>query len=142
MDQNKTGFNSLVAIDFSISSIDNLQEIMKFITYPIIANIPLLCLPETNEFFQLQSSDVVKIDDRLVNSVDKESESISIKGINTILVESSSIEPTIMLEQTDRLRIVSIKPDNAVHYIKKLKALQYIDLPSTFWQAQYQVYDK
>lgn len=40
------------------------------------------------------------------------------------------------------LRIISIKPDNAVHYIKKLKASRYLDLPSVFWQAQFQYYDK
>lgn len=135
-------FKGLAAIDFSVASIDSLQEIMTFITYPIIANIPLLCLPGTNEFFPLQSSDVIRIDDRLVDTAKKESESISIKGISTVLVESSSIEPMIMLDQADQLRIISIKPDNAVHYIKKLKALQYLDLPSTFWQAQFQYYDK
>ncbi len=135
-------FKGLAAIDFSIASIDRLQEIMTFITHPIIANIPLLCLPGTNEFFPLQSADVIKIDDRLVATVDKESESISIKGISTILVESSSIEPTIVLDQVNQLRIISIKPDNAIHYFKKLKAMHYIDLPSAFWQAQFQYYDK
>lgn len=135
-------FNDLATIDFSVGSIERLQKIMNFITYPIIANIPLLCLPETNEFFPLQSSEVIKIDDRLVASAEKESEPISIRGISTILVESSSIEPTIMLDQADPLRIISIKPDNAVHCIKNLKAISHIDLPSAFWQAQFQSYDK
>lgn len=135
-------FNGLATIDFSWASIESLQDILAFITYPIIANIPLLCLPGTNEFFPLQSSDVIKIDDRLVATAEKRSESISIQGISTILVESGSIEPMIVLDQVGPLRIISIKPDNAVHYIKKLKALHYLDLPSTFWQAQFQYYDK
>lgn len=87
-------FKGLAAIDFSVASIDSLEEIMVFITYPIIANIPLVCLPGTNDFFPLQSTHVIKIDDRLVDSAEKESESIWIKGISTILVESSAIEPT------------------------------------------------
>jgi len=138
----KDFFKGLATIDFSFASIESLQEILTFITHPIIANTSLLCLPGTHEFFPLQSSDMIKIDDRLVATAEKESAIISIQGVNTVLVESSSIEPTIILDQIDPLRIISIKPDNAIHYIRKLKALHHLDLPSTFWQAQFQCYDK
>src|SRR5262245_35267480 len=94
------------------------------------------------QIFLQSRADVIKIDNRLVAATEKESESLSIRGISTVLVESHSIEPMILLDQADPLRIISIKPDNAVHYIKKLKAMSYIDLPSSFWQAQFQYYDK
>ena len=58
------------------------------------------------------------------------------------LIESGCITPTIELNHTEPLRIVSIKPGDALHYIKQLKATRHIDLPSAFWQAQYQRYDK
>ena len=40
------------------------------------------------------------------------------------------------------MRIISIQPGNAVHYLKKVKSDCCLDLPSVFWQAQYQFFDK
>jgi hypothetical protein len=135
-------FTDMSAIDFSIGSIERLQEMMSSIQYTAVANIPLLCLPKTNTFFPLQQTDVIKIDDQLLALAEAEDENITLNGIKTILVESSCIIPTIELNHNEPLRIISIKPDNALHYIKKLKATHHIDLPSAFWQAEYQLYDK
>lgn len=136
----KDFFNDIATIDFSIGSIERLQEMMSSITYSIIANIPLLCLPGTNHFFPLYSSDVIKIDERLLTLADDKD--LILNGVKTILLESSSITMPIVLDHIDQLRIISIKPGDALHYIKKLYAPVHIDLPSTFWQAQYQYYDK
>ncbi len=135
-------FKGLATIDFSTGSIERLQEMMSSITYSIIANIPLLCLPETHDFFPLYSSDVIKIDDRFLTLAENESDSITVNGAKTVLIESSSIMPTIIVDHINRFRMISIKPGDALHYIKKLKATHHIDLPSTFWQAQFQWYDK
>lgn len=133
-------FNDIATIDFSVGSIERLQEMMSSITYPIIANIPLLCLPESHHFFPLYGSDVIKIDERLVAlSVEKD---LKLQGVKTILLETSSIPTTVVLDHVNQFRMISIKPGNALHYIKKLQAPVHIDLPSAFWQAQYQLYDK
>ncbi len=133
-------FNDVATIDFSIGSIERLQEMMSSITYPIIANIPLLCLPGTNVFYPLFSSDVIKIDERLLSLV--EEKDLTLKGAKTILLESTSIIPTLILDHIDNFRMISIKPGDALHYIKKLHATTHIDLPSAFWQAPFQSYDK
>ena len=138
--QYKKFFEEIEKIDFSVDSIESLEKIIAYITQPILANIPLLYLPETPTFFPLLSSDVFKIDDRL--SKDKENDSLFIQGVKTVLIESRLIEPTLILDQVDPLRIISIQPDHAVHYIKKLKASRYMDIPSVFWQAHYQWYHK
>lgn len=133
-------FNDIATIDFSIGSIERLQEMKSSITYSIIANIPLLSLPGTNNFFPLYGADIVKIDERLLALVDKKD--LILQGTKTILLESRSIKTGLVLDHTDRFRMISIKPGDALHYIKKLQATSHIDLPSTFWQAQYQYYDK
>ena len=135
-------FTDISSIDFSIGSIERLQSMMSSIQYSIIANIPLLCLPETNNFFPLQLSNIIKIDDRLLALAKTEDESITLDGIATLLLESTCIIPTIELNHTNPLRIISIKAGEALHYIKKLELTRQIDLPSVFWQAQYQRYDK
>jgi len=135
-------FNDVSTIDFSINSIEHLQEIMGSITYSAIANIPVLCLPNTTTFFPLQSSDIIKVDDELLKLAETNDESITLNAVRTVLLESNCILPTITLNHYEPLRIVSIKPDDALHYIKKLEAYYSIDLPSAFWQAQYQRYDK
>jgi hypothetical protein len=134
-------FTDISSIDFSAGSIDRLQNMMSSIQYTAVANIPLLCLPETNKFFPLQAAGTMKIDDNLL-ALAEENESITLNGIRTVLVESSCIIPTIILNHLNPLRIVSIKTDNALHYIKKLVFTRQVDLPSAFWQAQYQRYDK
>lgn len=133
-------FNDIAAIDFSIGSIEQLQEMMSSITYSIIANIPLLCLPGTNNFFPLYGADIVKIDERLLALMGKKD--LILQGAKTILLESSSIRTTLTLDHADQFRMISIKPGDALHYIKKLHATSHIDLPSAFWQAPYQCYDK
>lgn len=135
-------FRNIETIDFSIGSIERLQKIMPLISYPIIANIPLLCLPETNNFFPLQQEDVIKIDDQLLAVAQTEGDCITLNEAKIVLLESSCIIPTLVLNPIEPLRIVSIKASNALHYIKKLKATHYIDLASAFWQAQYQRYNK
>ena len=135
-------FKAIRSIDFSVDSIEHLQKIMTSITYPIIANIPLLCLPQTNNFFPLQSSEVMKIDDQLLACTQTEDDCITLHEVKTILVESTVIIPTVMLNHIDPLRVISIKPGNALHYIKKLESTRHIDLPSAFWQAQHQYYNK
>lgn len=133
-------FKGIETIDFSIGSIERLQTMMSSITHSIIANIPLLCLPGTCNFFPLYDADVVKIDERLLALA--EEKDLSLQGVKTILLESSSIMNTLVLDHSDKFRMISIKPGDALHYIKKLKVTAHIDLPSTFWQAQYQKYDK
>lgn len=135
-------FTDISSIDFSVGSIEQLQNVMSSIQYTAVANIPLLCLPETNNFFPLQAADTIKIDDQLLALAKKEDEIITLNGIRTVLVESSCIIPTIELNHFNPLRIISIKPDNALHYFKKLKLTRQIDLPRIFWQAEYQRYDK
>lgn len=135
-------FTDISSIDFSIGSIERLHNIMPSIQYSIVANIPLLCLPETNHFFPLQRSDVIKIDDQLLALAQTDNESITLNAIRTVLIESGCITPTIELNHAEPLRIVSIKPGDALHYIKQLKSTRHINLPSAFWQAQYQRYDK
>lgn len=136
----KDFFNDIATIDFSIGSIERLQEMMSSITYSIIANIPLLCLPGTNNFFPLYSSDVIKIDERLLALSGEQD--LKLKGVKTILLESTSITTTVALDHINQFRMISIKPGDALHYIKKLQTTVHMDLPSTFWQAQYQYYDK
>ena len=100
-------------------------------------------MPTKNQhFFPLQQSDTIKIDDQLLAIAQTDDESITLNAIRTVLIESGSIIPTIELNHTDPLRIVSITPGNALHYIKQLKSTRHINLPSAFWQAQYQRYNK
>lgn len=135
-------FNDISSIDFSPNSTECLQQMMRSITYSSIANIPLLCLPRTKTFFPLQSSTTVKIDDELLKLAETNDIDITLTNVRTILLENNCIIPTIILNHQEPLRIVSIKPDNALHYIKKLEAKRHIDLPSAFWQAEYQRYNK
>ncbi len=137
----KSFFDDLAAIDFSPGAIENLQAMMSSITYPIIANIPMVCLPYSTNFFPLYSSDVVKIDEKLLANA-RERDKVRIKGAKTILLESGFIDVPILLDPVSQCRLISIEPGNALHYIKKLQATQYIDLPGVFWQAQYQHFDK
>lgn len=117
-----------------------MQDILSSINYSTIANISLLCPPGTKTFFPLYSSDVIKIDDRLLELAGERD--LKLKGVKTILLESSSVGTTVALDYIGRFRMISIKPGDAVHYIKKLQASTYIDLPSAFWQAEYQWNDK
>lgn len=133
-------FNDVAAIDFSIGSIERLQEMMSSITYSIISNIPLLCLPGTNNFIPLYGADILKIDERLLRHIKEDN--LILKGTKTILLEAGSFASTLTLDHTAGFRIISIKPGDALHYIKKLQATSHIDLPSAFWQAQYQYYNK
>jgi len=68
--------------------------------------------------FPLQQADTIKIDDQLLALAKTDDDTITLNGIRTILVESSCIIPTLILNHIDPLRIVSIKPDDALHYIK------------------------
>lgn len=133
-------FNDIATIDFSAGSIERLQDIMPSINHSIIANISLLCLPGTNHFFPLYSSDVIKIDERLITYAGEKS--INLKGVKTVLIDSLFVPTTIALDHVNQFRMISIKPGDALHYIKKLQASAHIDLPSTFWQAQFQLYNK
>lgn len=138
----ETFFNALTGIDFSISSIDQLNEIMPLVTYtPLISNMPLLCLPGTSTFFPLLTPDVMKIDEQFLNLAE-EDETIILNQVSAILVESSLIKPTITIDNTEDFRVISIAPKKAVHHFHRLTASHHIDLPSTFWQAEYQLYDK
>jgi hypothetical protein len=98
-------------------------------------------LTRNKKFFPLQRPDVIKIDDQLI-ALTQTDDDIIINGIRTILVESTSIVPTIKLNNYHSLRIVSIKPAAAIHYIKKLESPCYLDLPTIFWQAPYQRFNK
>ncbi len=137
-------FNCISKIDFSIESMDRLPKILSYITYPIIANISLLRRPGINNFYPLTSSGIIKVDDRfmrLENEHNKD-DSITLHGAKVLLLESDYIPSTLKLDNTDKIRIISTKPGNALHYIKKLNSENHIDLPSTFWQAEFQLYNK
>ncbi len=138
----KQFFNDISSIDFSTSSIERLYAVTKSITYASIANIPLLCLPNTQTFFPLQPTDVIKIDNALLQLAETDDEDIILSHLRIILIESNCVTPTIQLYHQEPLRIISIKPDDALHYIKKIEAHNYINLPSAFWQAEYQRYNK
>lgn len=137
-------FKNIACIDFSGGSIERLLQILPAITHSSIADIPLLCLPHTQTFYPLYGSNIAKIDSRLLEVAEeqKETTQILLQGKKVLLLESTYITPAIILEHTDTCRLVSIQPGNALHYIKKLKASFHIDLPTVFWQAECQQFDK
>jgi hypothetical protein len=65
---------------------------------------------------------------------------INLAYANTVLLESSCIQPSIMLSQ--QTRFISIKPGNALHYCKKISASAFLDITDAFWQLCGHWYDK
>lgn len=137
-------FKHIARVDFSQGSIEHLLHILPAITHSSIADIPLLCLPHTQTFYPLYGSQIAKIDSQLLDAAEqqKESSQILLQGKKVLLVQSSSITPTIILEHVAACRIISVQPGNALHYIQKLKASFHVDLPTAFWQADYQKFNK
>lgn len=140
----KSFFNAIATIDFSVASIELLPKILWNISYSFISSIPLLCLPGTDYFYSLHTSGTFKLDDRMLALAQGKDDhtSLTLPGCRLLLLESTQIAPTIILNQTDTCRFVSIAPGKAIHYLKKLKADFYIHLPSAFWQVEYQFFDK
>jgi hypothetical protein len=137
-------FDSISAIDFSLETIDFLPKALVHITHPVIANISLLRRPGINQFYPVSPSGTIKFDDQFVSMRNKNKidEDIIVHGAKLLLIESSYIDYNIKLDNTESTRIISIKPGKACHYIKKLNFENPIDLPSVFWQAEFQRYDK
>lgn len=135
-------FKSIESVDFSAGSLEQLESALNLINNQKISNIPLVCLAGSKKFFPLQRADVIKIDDQLIALAQTEDDDIALNGIRTVLLESTCVIPTIQLNHYNPLRIISIKPGDAVHYIKNLESPYYLDLPSVFWQAHYQLYKK
>jgi len=148
-------FNAISKADFSqdqiIETIARLPKILSYITYPVIASISLLRRPGINNFYPLSLSDTIKIDDRFIEQTKKnllqeletsKDDSIVIRGARVLLLESTYVDSAIQIENDKKIRLISIKPGEAVHYIKKLTSLQHIDLTRTFCQAEYQAYNK
>lgn len=137
-------FKAMATIDFSAGSIERLPNILPAITCSTIADIPNLCLPGTTDFFPLHPENVAILDDRLIEAAEGEGEQSAIvfSGPNILLIESIVVEPTIILESDAEYRFISIKSGDALHCFKKLKAKSYFDLPSAFWQAEEQFFDK
>jgi len=134
-------FQEISHIDFSSGSLENLSALLSHITHSSIADISLLRLPNTLEFYPLYPSDTIKIDARLLALSKTEDIPILIQGKRLVLLESTTVNPPIHFT-TDLLRIISIKPGNATHYFKKITARYHVDLASTFWQAEGQFYSK
>ncbi len=63
-------------------------------------------------------------------------------GANALLIESEYINSCLVIDNMENNRIVSIKPGHAMHYIKKLSMSNHMDLPSVFWQAEFQIHKK
>jgi hypothetical protein len=123
---------------FSLEKSEELPRALAHITYPIIANISLLRPPGSNRFHPLISQDMMKIDDQSVLFEDGKGKNV----VKVILLESDSIDRDLILNNAESLRIISIKPGKAQHYIRRLILENPIDLPSAFWQAEFQIYDK
>lgn len=129
--------------EFSCEAIERLPKILSYITHPVIANISLIRRPITNKFYPISASDTVKIDDILIKQKKENKEDIiSLKGSRLILLENNCIDFTLNLETREKIRFISIKPDESIHYIKKIISTDYIDLPRAFCQAEYQTYNK
>lgn len=137
-------FSSISKIDFSLETIEYLPKALTYITYPIIANISLLRRPGINQFYPVTSADTLKIDDQFVlfETKNETNNDFMINGINTLLLQKDFLDCSLTLNNTEFLRIISIKPGKAQHYIKKLILENPVDLPSVFWQAEFQIYDK
>ena len=137
-------FNAISKIDFSIESIDLLPMALSYISYPVLANISLLRRVGTDNFYPLAPSGVFKIDDRFIKleNENKEKESIILHGASALLIENEYIHSNLVIDNIENSRIISIKPGHAVHYIKRLSMLNQIDLPSVFWQAEFQIFNK
>lgn len=143
-------FSAISQVDFSeeraIESIERLPDILYHITHPTICNISLLRRPDMRNFYPLSSSDTVKIDDRFITQAKKNLPSgeatIALHAPKILLVESGSIDANLKLESTQKIRVISTRPGKAIHYIKMLTSANHLDIPSVFWQAEYQIYNK
>jgi hypothetical protein len=139
----KNFFDALKTIDFSPQSLIKLQTALPSITNPAIANIPMICLAHTSNFFPLLPNDAVKIDSLLLETAHPKENSITLNNPRTILVEKSIIEPKIILKNPSTiLRIISIKPSTATHYFKSISSTHFLYLSDVFWQAEYQMFNK
>lgn len=137
-------FNSISGIDFSIESIERLPTALSNISYSVPANISLLRRPGTDGFYPLTSSGVFKIDARFINreNENKDQDVVVLHGVNVLLIERECINTCLEIDNEANIRIISIKPGDALHYIKRLRLANSADLPSMFWQAEFQIYNK
>lgn len=137
-------FDSISTIDFSLETIDFLPKALAHITYPIIANISLLRRPGIDQFYPLSPPGTIKVDDQfiLMGNKNKIDDDIIVHEAKLLLIESNYIDYNLKLDNSESIRIISIKPGSACHSIKKLSFENPIDLPSVFWQAEFQIYDK
>jgi hypothetical protein len=134
-------FKNIATIDFSPGSIQKLSKTLRAIVPNYIGNIPLLCLPGSNKFFPVYRQNIIKIDQLLLDSVNEKMH-ISIYAQAIVLLESAGVYNPIKLEYAGDYRFISIKPGDAVHYLKELNSPHYLSLPNIFWQVEFQNFDK
>ena len=126
--------------NFNAQDITSLIPALETISQNRLEDGCCVCVPHGQRFYNLYPSAFAKISDHMVALAQDTKKSIHLGYAHTVLLESSSIEPTVVLTQPTRF--VSIKPGNAIHRFKKITAEAFIDITDAFWQPLGQWFDK
>jgi hypothetical protein len=137
-------FEALEKLDLreEISKV-NFTSILKDLSCEKFENTSLLRLPGAGHFYPLYPSSYSKISDQMLAIVKKDKNVIKLHDLKVLLLESSFIDPEIIIDNCiQHLRIISIKPGNAIHYFKKISLTKSLNLAEMFWQGAGQCYEK
>lgn len=128
------------SINFNTEDIPSLLPALNGISQNMLEDGCSICVPHSQQFYHLYPATFAKISDHMVALAQSTQKPINLAYANTVLLESTVIEPTIML--TQQTRFISIKPGNANHYCKKISSTSFLDITDAFWQLCWHLYDK
>lgn len=138
-------FEALEKIDLQegISKV-NFTSILKDLSCEKFENTSLLRLPGAGHFYPLYPPSYSKISDQMLAIVKKNKNVIKLHDLKVLLLESLFIDQEILIDNCfiQHLRIISIKPGNAIHYFKKISLTKSLNLAEMFWQGAGQCYEK
>jgi hypothetical protein len=133
-------FDQVTDTNFNAEDVTALMPGLEAISQNMIEDLCSICMPHGQRFYHFYPPTFSKMSDDMVTLAQDTKKPIHLGYAHTVLLESSCIEPTIILTQP--ARFISIKPGHAIHWCKKINAQTFLDITDAFWQLCGQWFDK